>query len=355
MRRIVGWGIVLALVGAGWWIWAFLSAAGAFRTLTPAFDGTCTAVTAPGLVGVEDLTIDQETGVAYLSGYDRRAEAKGEPVPGAIFAYPLAAGGRAPVNLTPQADAGFLPHGISLHRAPDGTKTLFVINHGNGVHAVEVYAVRGSRLEHRRTVTGDALVSPNDLVGVGPDAFYVTNDHASPRGFGRTLEDYLRLRRTRVYFYDGREFAEVLSGIGGSNGINVSADGRTLYLSAASEQTVYVYDRDPATNTLVERAAVPVPGFADNLERLANGDLLLGVHSKIFELLGHMRDASKHAPSHVVRLSPDAAGGLSVATVYLNAGDEISGGSTAAAKDGRLIIGSIFEPKILDCVWKGAP
>jgi hypothetical protein len=25
------------------------------------------------------------------------------------------------------------------------------------------------------------------------------------------------------------------------------------------------------------------------------------------------------------------------------------------AKDGRLIVGSIFEPKILDCAWRGAP
>jgi arylesterase / paraoxonase len=204
-------------------------------------------------------------------------------------------------------------------------------------------------------VTGPALVSPNDVVGVGPDAFYVTNDHANVSGWQRTAEDYLRLPLTTVQFFDGQSFSTALSGLGGSNGINVSADGRSLYLSAASELTVYVYDRDPATNKLTQRAAVPVPGFPDNIEVMANGDLLLGLHSKIFELLAHMSDGTKHSPSHIMRLKADDKGTFVPETIYYDLGDQISAASVGASSGKRLLIGPIREAKILNCAWEGAP
>ncbi len=352
MGRIIGWLFLILLVAAGIWGYFFLQAAGYFLTIEPKVAGTCKAVT--GVVGVEDLTIDPETKIAYLSGYDRRAAFAGGEARGAIWSYDLNASDAQPVDLT--AGAGLLPHGTSLYRGADGKKTLFVINHANKAQAIEIFDVEAAKLTHRRTVTGPELVSPNDIVGVGTDAFYVTNDHAYPLGETmRTAEDYLRLRDTTVQFFDGQKFSAALSGIGGSNGINVSADGKSLYLSAASELTVYVYDRDPATNALKQRAAVPVPGFADNIEVMSNGDLLLGLHSKVLQLLEHVRDASKPSPSHVMHLKADGKGSFVPETIYYNPGDEISGASVGASIDKRLLIGAIFEPKILDCVWDGAP
>jgi arylesterase/paraoxonase len=165
----------------------------------------------------------------------------------------------------------------------------------------------------------------------------------------------MRLRESTVRYFDGAKFTTALSGIGGANGVNVSADGRSLYLSAASERTVYAYDRDTATNVLTRRAAVKVPGFADNIDVLANGDLLLGLHSKILEFLEHVGDATKHSPSHIMHLKADGKGGFVASTIYYNLGEEISGSSVGASIDKRLLIGSVFEPKMLDCVWDGAP
>jgi arylesterase/paraoxonase len=238
-----------------------------------------------------------------------------------------------------------------LWRGSDGRRVLFAINHANHRHSIEIFDVAGTTLTHRRTVTGPALVSPNDIVGVGPDAFYVTNDHGIASGWRRTAEDYLRLRLSRVYVFDGATFKEALAGIGGANGVNVSADGKSLYLSAASERAVHVYDRDPATGALARRATVEVPGFADNIELLANGDLLLGVHSKIFALLASFGDPSKLSPSHVMRLTQDGKGGFAARTVYYNGGEEISALSVAAARGDRLLMGAIFDPKIVDCAW----
>ena len=347
------WIFLILLIALGVWVYFFLEAAGVFLDIPPKALA-CKPIT--GVVGVEDLTIDQEARVAFLSGYDRRAAFKDENPAGAIWVLDLNAPNALPIDVSAGLVAtGFQPHGISLYRAPDGKKTLFVINHANKRQTVEVFDVNGATLTHRGTVTGPELVSPNDIVGVGPDAFYVTNDHANPQGsWMRTAEDYLRLKMTTVQFYDGANFSTALSGIGGSNGINVSADGKSLYLSAASERTVHVYDRDPATNALSERATVPVPGFADNIEVLADGNLLLGLHSKIFDLLGHVSDPKKLAPSHIMLLKASDKG-FTPETIYYNLGDEISAASVGASIDKRLLIGAIFDAKILDCALEASP
>ena len=347
--------LFVLLVAVGVWVYFFLQAAGYFRTLEAKFDGTCKPVTAAGFAGPEDITIDAETNTAYLSTTDRRAAMALHPAPGAIWSYDLANPNPQLVNLTPQADANFQPHGISLYRGPDGKKTLFVINHGNNTQAVEIYDVEGGNLTHRRTVTGPELISPNDVVGVGPNMFFVTNDHANREGFQRTLEDYLRLKQTTVYYYDGAKFYTALTGIGGSNGINASPDGKTLYLSAGSEQKVYVYDRNLQTGVISQRAAVDVPGYADNIELLPDGGLLVGVHSKILDLLQNVSEPTHPAPSHIVRLTPDGRGGYAVGDAYVNLGQEISAASVGAALNKRLLIGAIFEPKFLDCTWPSGP
>ncbi len=343
MRRIIRWSLLILLIAAGGWAYFFLDAAGVFLKLEPKTAGVCKPVT--GVVGAEDVTIDPETKLAYISGYDRRVVMSGGDTRGAIWAYDLNAS-TPPVDLTAGAKlAGFLPHGISLYRAPDGHKTLFVINHANKIHAIEIFDVDGAKLTHRRTVTGAALVSPNDIVGVGPDAFFVSNDHANATGWKRAVEDLLRLRDTTVQFFDGQKFSTAISGIGGSNGINVSADGKSLYLSATLERTVHVYDRDPATNVLKERAVIPVPGIADNIEVMANGDLLLGLHSKIFAFLGHANDPNQLSPSHVMHLKADGKGSFVPETIYYNPGDEISAASVGANTGKRLLIGAIWDPR----------
>ena len=354
MGRFLLWLFLALLIGAGAWVYYFLVDAGVFLDLKPTTVGACRQV--GGVVGVEDIAIDPETKIAYLAGYDRRKMGADATVRGAIWTYDLNVPEAVPMDATAGAlPSGFWPHGVSLYRGADGRKALFVISHFGGKHTVEIFDIAGAAMTHRRTVEGPEMVSPNDLVAIGPDSLFVTNDHANVAGWQRSAEDYLRLRLTTVQYFDGTKFTTALSGLGGSNGINVSADGRSLYVSAASERTVYIYDRDPATNALTKRGAEVVPGFADNLDVLTNGDLLLGLHSKILPFLEHVGDATKHSPSHIMHFKADGSGGFAPGTIYYNLGEEISGASVGVAVDKRLLIGSVFEPKIVDCVWDGAP
>jgi arylesterase/paraoxonase len=316
------------------------------RDLEPQSAGICTIV--PGVSGPEDHTIDPETGIVYLSGYDRRAMAQGHaPTPGAIWAYDLKDPQAVPVNLTPDADAGFLPHGISLYIGADGARRLFVINHGNAQQAVDIFDVTPTGLVKVKTVSGDLLRTPNDLVAVSPDAFYFSNDHRYlPTDTLRPLEDYLGLPLTDVVYFDGESFSVAASRVAGANGINVSADGATLYLSAARGGALNIYDRDPQTATLTLQSTIGLPGLPDNIELLPDGTLLVALHPKALALLAHFADEGVDAPSNIVHVDP--AIGV-VETVFMSLGEDISAASTGARYGDRLIIGAIFDNKFLDC------
>jgi arylesterase/paraoxonase len=350
MRRFLWLVGALVLAGGGYWTHGFLTAGGVFEDIAPVSLASCRPVTGGGIAGIEDIAIDGETRVAFFSGYDRWRQARGETMRGAIWTYALDGGDAVPVDATSTAlPAGFHPHGISLWRGEDGRKVLFVINHFGGRHTVEIFDVDGARLSHRMTVEGETMVSPNDLVGTGPNSFYVTNDHAYETGIMRTIEDLGRLRVSTVVHFDGEAWKTVMHGVGGANGINLSADGRSLYVSAMSERAVRVLDRDPQTNDVTPRTVVDVAGYADNIDVEANGDLLLAVHTKVFAFLAHAADEGKLSPSHLLRLRADGKGGFSPQTFHYSDGSDISAASVAAAAPGRVLVGAVFDRKILDC------
>jgi arylesterase/paraoxonase len=253
------------------------------------------------------------------------------------------------VNLTPDADPDFRPHGIGLFVGEAGHDALFVINHQGGEHRIDVFDLKEGELIHRETLTSPMLVSPNDIVGVGPEAFYVTNDHRYPSGWKRTLEDYLRLRRSNVVFYNGSEFVQAASGIGYANGINVSHNGKLLYVCSITAGALYVYDRDPVSGRLEHREEVDLDTGVDNVEVDAEGDLWIGAHPQLLTTAKHFKHKGTLSPSQVLHLTPKAAGGYDVEEVYLDTGAEISASTVGAVRGNRLLIGSVFDPKFLDC------
>jgi len=337
--------IVVVAIGA-WFIW-LLNAAGQFKTLTPHFDGTCTAVT--GVVGAEDLTIHPRTGVAYLSACDRFAAQAGRPARGAIYAYDLNALSPRPVNLTPDADPDFRPHGISLYVAPDGTSTLFVINHGNGRNTIEIYDAAEGRLTHRATLSDPLLVAPNDVLAVTSTQVYVTNDHRHATGLLRTVEDYFRRPWANVVMWDGKTFHEVAASIRLANGINVSPDRTTVYVAATIGKAVRVYDRNPASGALTFIGEIPLDSGGDNIEIDADGSLWIGTHPQLLTLVRYMSGKTPHAPSQVLRVARGGSEGDRVEEVYLDRGDQLSGASVAGVHGKRLLIGAIADAKFLDC------
>jgi len=347
--------IALVLVlGIGAFAYRTLRDAGAFIALKPHVDGVCNHL--PGVVGPEGLTIHPRTGIVYLSSSDRRSAGEGRPEPGAIYAYDLDRPTRGFENLTPDRGLDFQPHGISLVVGTDGRETLFVVNHPGmagrePAHTVEVFDLVEGALQHRSSIRDtEHLIMPNDIAGVDSERFYLTNTHANPPGTAQTLESYLQLSGARVVFFNGQSFRTAIDNLVFPNGINLSADGRSLYIAATTPRSLRIYDRDPANEALSFRSEIFVGSGLDNIEVDAAGALWIGAHPQLLKVGPHGADPANRSPSQVVRVDP-ASG--EVREVYLDEG-EFSGSSVAAVRGRRLLVGQIFDDGILDCTLRAA-
>jgi arylesterase/paraoxonase len=321
-----------------------VSRSGMFASISPHHSGTCRTVR--GVTGAEDVTIDPESMTAYLSATDRRAAMSGKPQRGEIYALDLARADAVPVPLTGGAPAEFQPHGISLWRGAGG-KRLFVINHTAGGHEVLIYTVGAAGLTLAETVRYPELSSPNDLVAVGPRQFYASNDRGYPQeGFMSTMEAYLGLPASSVSFFDGGRGQLALEGLVYANGVNAAAGGARIYVAECLRRQVGVYDRDPGTGALSRRKTIALGSCPDNIEVDEKGKLWIAAHPKLFDLIAHRDDATKLAPSQILRVDPDSG---AVEEVFLDAGAAIAAASTGAVAGDHMVIGTIFDDEVLVC------
>lgn len=339
---------VLVLVGIAAFVFKTLGDAGEFKTIVPHASGPCETV--GGVLSSEDITIHPQTGMAFVSSDDRRPWFHGgHGKQGAILGYDLAAASPALVNLTSDFQKEFHPHGIGLYVDEEQGASLFVVNHTQTGHAVEIFDLKKGRLIYRKSVHDPMLISPNDVLPVTREAFYVTNDHGSASKWGRMVEDYLQLARSNVLYYDGKAFRKVAGDLAYANGINRSADGRTVYVAATVAKKVYVYDRDAATGDLSLRREIPLGTGADNIEVDRKGNLWIGAHPKLLTFVKYAKDSRRLSPSQVLEVDPYGAPPYKVTEVYLNDGSPLSGASVAAVFGDRLLIGSVFDGRFLIC------
>lgn len=322
-----------------------IPASGLMAGLTPVSPGQCQALTiAPG---TEDVTIDPATGLVFVSTDDRRTGERG-----GIYAFDI----NDPASLreiSADAPTDFHPHGLSLWTAPDGHQRLFVINHRAGMadgengHTVEIFDVgTDGQLAHAESISHDALLSPNDVLAVGPRSFYATNDRAFHTGMMANLEAYFGLPLSSVSYFDGTQGEIVARGIAYANGINISAYGAEVYVAELLARRVRVYDRDGATGALTANRVLPVPTAPDNIEVDERGDLWIGGHPRVFDFVAHAADASAHAPAHAIRLNPQTG---ESETALLMLDGTLNASSVAAMRDGVLIVGAVFDDHVLIC------
>lgn len=331
--------LIVAVAGLARVAWVMVPTSGVLNDLEPKLAEQCTRVDVHP--GTEDVTIDPETGTVYVSAYDRRDLDGPE---GGIWAFGL--DDLTPRLVSEDAPEGFRPHGISLWRG-DGLTRLFAISHPtDGSQVVEVFDVAPDALAHVGSVSFEEMYSPNDLVAVGPEQFYATNDRRFAEGFLAQLEIYLGLPLTGVVYWDGENGRDVADGLTFANGINASADGSTVYVAAFLGQRVAVYARDAATGALTHVRDLPVDTNPDNIEVAADGSLYIGAHPKPFEFLAHAADPSQVAPAQVVRLDPETG---ESEEVLVAVDGTLSGSSVGAVHDGTLVVGAVFDAHVLVC------
>jgi arylesterase/paraoxonase len=327
---------------------------GALREVSPHFKGTC--VKLAGVTGAEDIAIDHESGIAYISASDRRARFSGDSDIAAtdgIYRLDLSGvlTGESELQYLPTLGlSDFRPHGIDLVREKDGKLSLYAVNHPRvGGHRIDIFTTTANGLVYRKSVEHELLRSPNDIAVEQTGSFYVTNDHFHDDGLGRILEDLLMRDRGNVVYWDGREMRIAADGLTYANGVAFSWDGRQLYVTETLDQKLRIYSRD-GQGGLALRETLPLNTGLDNIAKQPDGSFLIGAHPSLWALWGHLRDEKEVSPSQViwVRPRPDGQGG-EVDELYLNNGEEISGSSSAARYQNILLISAVFAKGILVC------
>ena len=252
VKRLLRIVVILAVAGGLFYFWVLVRTR-EMRTLEPLATGECELV--EDAVGAEDITIHRSSATAFVSSFDRRAERRGETVNGRILAYDLET--RALVDVTPEEPAVFRPHGIAIYQ-DRAALLLFVVNHRDERSTIEILEYNGARLSHRETIADPLLISPNDLVAVGPRSFYVTNDHGAAGGWKVVLEDFFGLARAGVVYFDGEGMTRVAEGLAYANGIQASRYGREIYVAGTTRGLLYIFGRDVETGELGKPFEMPL-------------------------------------------------------------------------------------------------
>ena len=326
--------------------------AGFFREVPETDLSRCRSVkVAPG---TEDVEIDPQLNVAFVSASERRSwynrtSRKLDPSNG-IYAVSL--DGSDQVRRVSPDEPKLLAHGISLWRGPDGGKRLFVVNHqprddGSVKESVELFQIGAdATLIHIKSVSFSEMYSPNDVVAVGPEAFYATNDRRYEEGILSVAEIYLGLSLSSVVYWDGSEGRQVAGGLMYANGINKSVDGSAIYVAEVLGQRIQVFGRDSATGDLTKSKALPIDTGPDNISVDGKGMLYIGGHPYALEFQKHAKDPSHISPSQVVSVDPSSG---ATETVFYSKKGEINGSSVGAAWAGGLVVGAVFDEHVMIC------
>lgn len=340
-RLVLGLVSILIVLVVGRLSWVVVTGTGMLETYEPMLSQRCNSlVVAPG---TEDITVDQSNGQVFVSADNRRST---ETLPSnGIYMFQIDSP-KDVRKVSVDAPTDFHPHGISLWQGEAGERRLFAVSHrSDDTEVIEIFDVAtDGTLTHTGSVMDDLISSPNDLVAVGPRQFYVTNDHGFS-GFARALEDFLALPVSNVVWYDGSKGEVVIDGLAYANGINISADGSRLYVAEITQRHIGEYARVSEASFRLNRY-YPQRMAADNIELDADGDIWTAGHPNGLAFLSHAKDAASISPSMVSKISLES--GLTK-DIFYDDGSLFSGASVAAYTRSLLLIGAVFEDKILLC------
>jgi len=342
---------------------------------------------------------------------------------------------RLKVQGMPDSIPDFHPHGIAIAHAPaDMPKSkvrtwLYVINHARqGDVIVIVEAVYDSPNAFPPTLhyRGDIfdlkhLKSTNDLEamypvtvagtpGIGGEKFlhtvWVSNFLGTAYGdtIGNQIESFTQaawgsvaLCQKHITIKDGKVVEDstdlnartictmAIPAMSGPNGIQLSRDGRQLFVARSFKMDVHVYDlpteltydyvhwthNDQPLLPLHFNTSIPMYSTVDNFHLdEESGDIFIGSHPKPLQIAAHIEDTRKRAPTQVLRIRKKGVIGSSdnhrprrgflsshpqydVEEVHLSLGEVFSGSSAGAwsRRGQQLVIGGVAEEGIYVCPY----
>ena len=215
---------------------------------------------------------------------------------------------------SPPTAGEFESHGLNIRAGAAGRSTLYVVGHG-AREAIEVYDVAASGARPTLTWKGCVLL-PEGLaansVASFADGGMVATILMMP---GKTFADSVAMRPTGsvVKWSPGDAGFTVLGGseLPGNNGIEVSADGREIYVVSSGFQTIVAFSNTNPVRQL--RTTVQLPITPDNVHMGPDGRLLTaGMKNDVPECGGppgpeHSLERLASCPRGTIAISIDPA------------------------------------------------
>lgn len=314
------------------------------------------------ILGPEDIAIDREAGVAYVSSQDRRAaewllpalvrqRATAWTERGRIYKVSLRDGLSAEeMPVATPSGVDFHPAGIDLFVSPDGKRRLFVVNwQSSTAFSIEVFDLADRAWCHQRSATASSLTLPNDVAALDEKALYVTNSSTLPplmQGF----EKAFCLPTGNVLFHDlgTGAWQRVAEGIAYANGLALDRKRNRLFVASTLSHQLLAFPWDPRRpgDMLSSPRRLRLEFMPDNLG-WEDEDTLWVAGSEFFKSVPYTLLWSETAPSHVARIrlaDPSAEDPFAgVEPVYDNDGSEIAQCSVGAPCGSRFLVGSCFD------------
>lgn len=330
-------GSILLYFGIG------LMETGALRAVVPHFKGDCKPI--GPIAGSEDLEYSAKH-KAFLISAGNFPEKHGDRTEdGAIFLLKL--DGNSLTKITYNLGFDFHPHGIYLLEN-EKESLLWVINHHLDRSTVELFSFHGNVLLHEKTFESEMLGNANDIVAFSRDRFFITRDHQTDNHALSRFYDYVRIPNGSIVSFDSGEYKTQATGLTFANGIIPSQDGTKLLVAEMLRQKIHIYDI-LENNALKKVKTVALGSSPDNLSWDEDGHLWIGSHPNLLRLSSHSRDHKMPGPAEVLRVKNIFSDSPIVESIFTDDGSHVSAVSVAKRLEDRLVLGTIYDSKLLYC------
>jgi len=304
-------------------------------------------------VGPEDIQVDSNNDILYISSTNYEASKKGKFENGGIYILDLKLQDAKPKLVSTDAPEEFRPHGISLYKDPEtGEQTLFVVNHRKNQDTIEAFDIIGrGTLKHRETFSDPKLTSPNDILGVGKRSFYVSQDNKYAHSNWKIFfASFLGLEGGSVFYYDGKDWKIVAEDIHYANGLACSLDNKMLYLSETNKFRIQAYERNLETGELSFKESYYLQAGPDNLNIDTQGNLWVAAFPSMLAIAKHLSNKSAKCPVQIIRLKFDEDNKvLDTKNMLTSSGENVSGITTVDLYKDKIIISGLLNSEVRMC------
>ena len=226
----------------------------------------------------------------------------------------------------------FKPHGVTLRTGENDKHLLYVVNHG-GRESVEIFTLNTQSPKVTITWAGCVILpanaSGNSVATLTDGGFIVSSFFDPEQGvMFPQLKNYTQTGA--AYRWHPTRGLTLLpnSKNAANNGVEVSVDGKYLFMNLWTKRQVLRYDLN---NLTAKPISTKLDFMPDNIHRAPDGSMLIGGHISDILVLESCKKPSCPVDWAVARLAPDT---LKVDYLLWEKGTQTFHGVTGAAQVG---------------------